>query len=114
MTPARSQRSCVSPAPKFLAICLALVATACAAEQQCKKMHGEYQCLTVGGPEGAAVTGAGAAVVWATAGGCAVAGCAPPRTCNKVTGLCERIRCGEGRGNCPDGLQCDAASLTCH
>ena len=49
--------------------------------------------------------------LWA-ARGCNINGCLPPLRCNGETGLCESIKCDEGK-QCPSGYECDLDSYTC-
>jgi hypothetical protein len=51
------------------------------------------------------------AVAW-VAGGCKLAGCEPPTTCNRDSGFCERPRCDEGL-SCPNNTKCNLRSRKC-
>lgn len=79
----------------------------------CKEEEGRERCVTTGGPGEAIVTGAAAGAMWATAGGCKIAGCPVPLECNPETELCQAIRCGETLRRCPDGLECNTKTRTC-
>jgi hypothetical protein len=62
------------------------------------------------GGEAASLVGTGG-VVWA-AGGCKIAGCEPPLTCNKSSGFCQRPRCDEGQ-TCPNETHCNLRTRRC-
>lgn len=94
---------------------LACVCSLCCGGTQlvCREQGAREQCVTTGGPEAAIVTGAAAGAIWATAGGCKVAGCQPPLECNLDTELCQPMRCGEDLGGCPPAYHCDSKTRTC-
>lgn len=94
-------------------VLVVLVATACVSQFQCKEVEGQEKCVATGGPKEAIGSGAAAGALWVAGGGCAVAGCHPPMYCNRKTGFCEHLTCGEGSGGCPDGLSCDSRTHTC-
>jgi hypothetical protein len=92
---------------------LALFSVGCTSQLNCKNVEGREQCVQSGGAGEGAVTGAAAGALWLGGGGCAIAGCRPPMTCNQQTGFCEHLTCGEGSGRCPDGTRCDSQTHTC-
>ncbi len=106
-TPACSRRALIA---SFSALTLSM---GCTSQLNCKHVEGRERCVQSGGSGEAAVTGAAAGALWLGGGGCAIAGCRPPMTCNQQTGLCEHLRCGEGAGRCPDGTRCDSQTHTC-
>lgn len=89
----------------------ALALSSCVSQTLCDGPTGP--CVQTGGPAEAAATAAIAGAVWVGGGGCAIAGCRPPRTCNTGSGLCELVRCGEGSGPCPPATTCDSVTRTC-
>jgi len=95
-------------------LALALVGvwlSGCYTESRCEYPTGP--CVEVGGPAEAAVTAVAAGTLWATAGGCEVAGCRPPLVCNTSSGFCNYARCDEGGPACPPGTRCEVKSGTC-
>jgi hypothetical protein len=83
----------------------------CASQMTCESPTDP--CVESGGPAEAAVTAVAAGALWAGNGGCATAGCRSPYVCNTGSGLCEHMPCGESRGSCPPGTQCDVLTSTC-
>jgi hypothetical protein len=106
-------RSAKGLSPSLAVLCLVGAIGACASQLQCKNVEGQEQCAPTGGGGEAAVTGAAAGALWVGGGGCNIAGCRPPMTCNPKTGFCEHLQCGEGSGRCPDGTRCDARTHSC-
>lgn len=104
---------------RTLALALQLFIVGCGgsggydAETHCREEEGQQRCVTTGGPGQALFTGAAAGALWASAGGCRIAGCQPPLECNPVTELCQPMRCGEDLRRCPPAYQCDMKTRTC-
>ncbi len=94
-------------------IALGVLAAGCASELACKRVEGQEKCVMTGGENAAIGTGAAAGALWIAGGGCAIGGCRPPMVCNRRTGYCEHLPCGEGSGQCPDDLECDTRTRTC-
>ncbi len=92
---------------------LGLLTVGCASELACKRVEGQEKCVMTGGQNAAIGTGAAAGALWIAGGGCAIGGCRPPLVCNRRTGLCEHLPCGEGSGRCPDNMTCDERTKTC-
>ncbi len=97
----------------WLGLLLIVTLGGCISSQQCARRDGQVECVNVGGPGEAAITGAAAGAVWAAGARCQVTGCHPPLICNEKNGLCEHARCGEGSPECPAGSICDSKTLTC-
>lgn len=90
---------------------------ACQTQMVCKQPDDgpprESDCVQRGGPAEALAAGAVAGGVWASGHGCQLSGCHPTLICNRQTGLCERVRCGEGRNACPSGTVCNSETYYC-
>jgi hypothetical protein len=91
----------------------ALVCGSCATQMRCNEPGPDHRCVQTGGPQEAVITGAAAAGLWAAGGGCNLAGCHPPMVCNRSTGFCEHVRCGEALPPCPERTYCDQLTKTC-
>ncbi|HKO90999.1 MAG TPA: hypothetical protein VJU61_07605 [Polyangiaceae bacterium] len=83
----------------------------CYTESRCQYPTGP--CVETGGAAEAAVTAVAAGALWATAGGCNVAGCRPPLVCNTTSGYCNYARCDEGGPPCPPGTRCNSKTSLC-
>ena len=100
---------------RYLLACLSLISACATGQEVCRRdmVTGSEQCNRVSGDTGeAAATAAAAAASWGAVG-CTVNGCQPPFTCNPVTKLCERMRCGEAAGFCPVGYNCHPVENVC-
>jgi hypothetical protein len=88
---------------------------ACASGEACQRdpITGADRCQPASSSYAEAVGTAAAATAAFGAVGCTLNDCEPPFRCNQKTKLCERIRCGEGKGTCPPAYTCDLQQGVC-
>ncbi len=92
----------------------AVLLAGCTSGMQCHPSSDPLErdrCTSTGGAPEAAVTAVAAGAAWGVEG-CNVNGCNPPYTCNSETGMCERLRCGEGEA-CPAPFECNLLRGRC-